>query len=182
MAISPFSSRRSLSVVLIAGACGFASAATPVYAALGGDRTTVTLDRSALGPGNGSVTASVKQTATAGTTSASATTAAAYTVTTITTDAGTVVNEYVSSAGVVFAIAWSGPQIPNLRQLLGDYFSTYAAANATQAASEPGFGRGPSQVTSDDLVVYSGGRMRGFHGNAYLKSRLPSGFNVDSIR
>ncbi|MGI4984506.1 MAG: DUF2844 domain-containing protein [Janthinobacterium lividum] len=171
-----------MSVVLIASASGLAGAAMPVYAALGGDRTTVTLDRSALGPGNGSVTASVKQAATAGTTAASATTTAAYTVTTITTDAGTVVNEYVSSAGVVFAIAWSGPQIPNLRQLLGDYFSTYAAANAAQAASEPGIGRGPSQMTGDDLVVHSGGRMRGFQGNAYLKSRLPAGFDVDSIR
>lgn len=182
MSTLPLLSRRSLFIVLIAGACGFAGTAIPVYAALGGDRTTVTLDRNALGAGSGSVTASVKQAVTAGATAASSTTTAAYTVTTITTDAGTTVNEYLNSAGVVFAIAWSGPQIPDLRQLLGDYFSTYAAANAARAASAPGTGRGPSQMTGDDLVVHSGGHMRGFQGNAYLKSRLPAGFDIDSIR
>ncbi|MGI4862205.1 MAG: DUF2844 domain-containing protein [Janthinobacterium lividum] len=178
-------SQRWLSITLFAGACALAGAGMPVYAALGGNQTTVTLDRSALGPGNSSVTAtaSVKQaTTTTSTTATTATTAATYTITTITTDVGTTVNEYLSSAGVVFAIAWSGPQIPDLRQLLGDYFSTYAAANAAQAASAPGTGRGPSQMTGDDLVVHSGGRMRGFQGYAYLKSRLPAGFDVDSIR
>ncbi|MCY0385701.1 DUF2844 domain-containing protein [Robbsia sp. Bb-Pol-6] len=156
----------------------------PARAALGGGPTTVTQDRQVLG-GSAVVatTLSVKQ-ATAATTTAASTTAVAaagYTVTTITTDAGTTVNEYATTAGVVFAIAWSGPQIPDLRQLLGDYFSTYASANAAQAASSPG-SRGPARVDMDDLVVHSGGRMRSFQGSAYLKSQLPAGFNVDDIR
>lgn len=167
------------------GTLGVAS--LPAHAALGGDAATVTQDRRALGGTAGvTATASVKQAVTTSTStsaSAASTTAVAsgYRVETMTTDAGTTVNEYLTSTGVVFAIAWSGPQIPDLRQLLGSHFAAYASGNATQADATPG-SRGPTRVSTDDLVVRSGGHMRGFEGAAYLKSQLPAGFNVDDIR
>jgi Protein of unknown function (DUF3443)/Protein of unknown function (DUF2844) len=40
----------------------------------------------------------------------------------ISTPAGVVVNEYVSSAGTVLAVSWRGPRHPDLALLLGPYF------------------------------------------------------------
>jgi hypothetical protein len=45
---------------------------------------------------------------------------------------GTTVREYVGSGGTVFAIAWDGPLMPNLRQLLGPQFDRYVAALAAR--------------------------------------------------
>ena len=46
--------------------------------------------------------------------------------------AGTVVREYISSAGEsagkVFAVTWQGPWPPDMRQLLGSYFEQYMQA------------------------------------------------------
>src|SRR2546422_9609546 len=38
---------------------------------------------------------------------------------------GTVVREYVSPAGLVFGLAWEGPKVPDMTQLLGAYFPAY---------------------------------------------------------
>src|SRR5512146_2570705 len=48
-----------------------------------------------------------------------------FTVQEITAANGTVVREYVFPAGVVFAVSWSGPAMPNLQQMLGTYFDQY---------------------------------------------------------
>jgi len=50
----------------------------------------------------------------------------------ITTSYGTVVREYVSPGDKVFAVSWRGPVIPELRQMLGNYYAQYE-----QAASAP---------------------------------------------
>src|SRR5690348_17204730 len=41
---------------------------------------------------------------------------------------GTDVREYVSPSGVIFAVSWSGPAMPNLQQTLGTYFAQYQTA------------------------------------------------------
>src|SRR5580704_12348400 len=46
---------------------------------------------------------------------------------------GTVVREYASPTGTVFAVAWQGPWLPDMRQLLGSYFEQYAQAAKTQS-------------------------------------------------
>jgi hypothetical protein len=53
-----------------------------------------------------------------------------YTVHEITLPTGTLVRQYVSSAGVVFAVTWSGPFMPDLRQLMGPHFDTMIARQA----------------------------------------------------
>ena len=49
---------------------------------------------------------------------------------------GTVVREFISPAGKVFGVAWEGPWIPDLREMLGMYFEQYTTL--AQAASIPG--------------------------------------------
>src|ERR1700674_3845889 len=44
-----------------------------------------------------------------------------YAVHEISRDDGTVIREYVTPAGRVFGVSWSGPVIPDLSQLLGPY-------------------------------------------------------------
>lgn len=90
---------------------------------------------------------------------------------------GIAVKEYVSPSGVVFAVSWTGPLLPDLRQLLGPYFGTYVdAAHAQQA------GHGPINVKQSGLVVQSGGRMRAFFGRAYVPSMIPPGVTADQIQ
>jgi hypothetical protein len=103
--------------------------------------------------------------------------AAKYTVHEIQTPYGTAVREYVSPAGIVFAVAWQGPLMPDLRQALGIYFDRYTGA----ARSNPADHRHLA-VREPDLVVQSNGRMRAFSGRAYLPQLLPQGVTVEEIR
>jgi hypothetical protein len=83
---------------------------------------------------------------------------------------GTVIREYAGLDGKVFAVTWSGPFIPNLRQTLGDYFAEFSS----QAGAAHGT-RKHLEVRAPDLVVESAGHMRAHHGFAYLPQALPSG-------
>ncbi len=90
---------------------------------------------------------------------------------------GTVLREYAGLDGKVFAVTWSGPFIPNLKQSLGGYFAEYAAA-----AGSPHGNRTHLQVRLDDLVVDSGGHMRAYHGRAYLPQAVPSGVSLGDLQ
>jgi hypothetical protein len=89
---------------------------------------------------------------------------------------GTRLREFVGSDGKVFAIAWKGPTIPNLRQTLGQYFDNYVtAAKATH------MGHTHLQIQQGDLVVQAGGHMRAFSGRAYLPQAIPGGVSVGDL-
>jgi hypothetical protein len=90
---------------------------------------------------------------------------------------GQVIREYVSPAGTVFAVAWSGPQMPDLRQLFGAYFGVYQ-----QAARAKRAGRGPLHISQSDLVVHSGGHMRAFSGLAYVPQLVPQDVAISEIK
>jgi hypothetical protein len=96
----------------------------------------------------------------------------------ITLPSGTVVNEYVSAEGKVFAVTWKGASMPDLSQTLGSYFEQYKAA----AAAAPAAGHHHLAVRQDDLVVISGGHMRAWSGKAYVPSLLPPNFSVGDIK
>jgi hypothetical protein len=100
-----------------------------------------------------------------------------YTVHEIQTPSGTTVREYVSSAGTVFAVAWQGTVMPDLRQALGSYFDRY-----TEAAGRKHVGHRHLAIHEPDLVVQSNGHMRAFSGRAYLPQLLPQGVTVEEIR
>ena len=118
--------------------------------------------------------------ATSSSSSASSTAAASYTVRETTLGSGTVVREYLSQAGTVFGIAWSGPQMPDLNSLLGTYFPQYVDGLTAVTAARGG--HGPASVQSDTLVVRSGGHMGAFAGNAWLPQALPAGVSGSDIQ
>jgi len=91
------------------------------------------------------------------------------------------VREYVTRSGLVFAITWSGPVPPDLRALLGTYFGRFESAAAAAHRASPGIRR-ELQINQSDLVVQSSGRLRSFHGIAYLPSLLPDGVSVSQLR
>jgi hypothetical protein len=102
--------------------------------------------------------------------------ATSFTIQELQTPSGTTIREFVSPSGVVFAIAWRGPTMPDLKQALGRYFDRYATSDNKQGGLH-------NRVISDsDLVVQSSGRMRLFTGRAYVPQLLPSGVTPDQIR
>lgn len=100
-----------------------------------------------------------------------------YTVHEITMPSGTLVREYLSPSGTVFAVAWNGPMMPDLKQLFGAHFSHYQSIAQSRHGQ-----RGPIAFDDAGLVVQSGGRMRAFSGRAYLPSLVPSNVSVDAIQ
>jgi hypothetical protein len=134
----------------------------PALAALGGDVTSVQEDQAHL---KGSL---------------KTTQAEAYTVHEIKASGGTVVKEYVSPAGKVFAITWRGPFIPNMQQLLGTYFEQYA--QAAKAQRESHVGRRPLNIQQPGLVFQNGGHMRGYFGRAYVPEMVPQGVSPDALQ
>ena len=104
-----------------------------------------------------------------------------YTVRATTLVNGTVVREYLATDGVVFGIAWHGPQMPDLTSLLGSYFPQYVSGLKAARAARGG-GRGPVAVDQSTLVVRSGGHMGGFSGQAWLPHSLPAGVSGSDIQ
>jgi uncharacterized protein DUF2844 len=102
----------------------------------------------------------------------------AYTIHETTLATGTIVRQYVSSADVVFAVTWSGPFKPDLRQLLGVYFDTMVARQAGQVHVGHPF----VSQHAPDLVVESSGHPRSFFGRAYLPGAVPSGITPAEIQ
>ncbi len=145
----------TLSAALVAG-----FVTLPAFAALGGDAASVDADVAKMRG------------------QARATPVAGYTVSQITLPSGTVVNEYVSSEGKVFAVTWKGAAVPNLSQTLGTYFTEFKAA----AAVTPHAGHHNLTVQQPDLIVRTGGHMRAWNGKAYVPSLLPPNFSVDDIK
>jgi hypothetical protein len=90
---------------------------------------------------------------------------------------GTRVREFVGSDGKVFAVAWNGPTVPNLRQTFGRYFDAYVSA-----AKDRHINHSLLQVRQSDLVVQSSGHMRAFMGRAYLPQAMPGGVDLEEIR
>jgi hypothetical protein len=134
----------------------------PAWAALGGDIASVQADQVHM-QGTRRVT-----------------TAAAYTVHEIQGASGTVVREYVSSEGKVFAVAWQGPYLPDMRQLLGSSFEQYAQAAKAQRSTR--MRRGPRLIEEPGLTVETSGHPRSFSGRAYIPGMLPPGVPAEDIR
>jgi hypothetical protein len=103
----------------------------------------------------------------------------AFTVHELHQESGTVVKEFIAPSGKVFAVSWSGPFIPDLRQLLGTYFDQYSQTAQTRARRP---GRAPLTIQQNGLVVQSGGHMRAFFGKAYLTDELPQTVRAETIR
>ena len=93
-------------------------------------------------------------------------------------DSGTVVHEYVDAQGTVFAVSWSGPYLPDLKEILGTHFQTMVE----HAKKAPRAGRSRLMLKQSDLVIVSGGHMGAFEGRAWLPAKLPGGFDPGDIK
>ena len=144
-------------MVIAVVACVLASRA--VMASLGGDVTSVESDR-------------VHMKAAAVTSSASA----LYTVHEMRSASGTTVREFANTDGIVFAVTWRGPFLPDLRQTLGTYFTTYQTAPRTKR-----YGHAHGILEQPDLVVHSSGHLRAFVGAAYVPQLVPAGVSIDQL-
>jgi hypothetical protein len=91
-------------------------------------------------------------------------------------DVGNVITEYVTTKGVVFALTWRGLFKPDLHQLLGDYFNTYLSVEGASS------GRQSQIVDQTSVVIVSEGRLRHFHGYAYIPALMPSGFLLGDLK
>jgi hypothetical protein len=136
-------------------------AVQPARASLGGDEASVAADAAEL---HGV---------------ARATPMAQYDIEEITSDSGIRVREFLNRDGIVFAVTWNGPLVPNLRTLLGSSFDNYI--KGLGALKHPGTRRS-LRVAAGDLVVESGGHMRAFGGRAYLPPLIPAGTSAADLR
>ncbi len=100
---------------------------------------------------------------------------AAYTVHEMQTESATLVREFVSPQGKVFGITWQGPTRPDLQQVLGSYYSEFAAARPTRRI------HGPVTIRTPNLVIQSGGHMRALTGRAYVPAMVPADVRLEDI-
>ena len=126
------------------------------WATLGGDLASVQSDQQAWA-------ATVTQTAVAGATMYSQQ-----------LPDGQIVRQYLDATGLVIAVGWEGPVLPDFERLLGPYFQAYIVAVRQQK-------RGVS-IKTLDLVIESGGMMRSFVGRAYLPAKIPANLAPQYIR
>jgi hypothetical protein len=144
-----------------AGAALFASLALPAQAGLGGDARSVEADRVQL---KGQLTTSTGE---------------GFIVHELSLPTGTVVREYLSGQGQIFAVSWQGPSIPDLRQTLGSYYPTFRAT--VDSAT-----RGPDHrhlsVEQPGLVVHAVAHMRNHYGIVYVPALLPQGVSPADLR
>lgn len=184
--------RRAGIVTALALPCSLI-AVQSAHAGLGGTPMTPPSDASVSsrtiqsGSGAANAAQSVMRSASSAASSASASTSTSsasspsYTVRETTLGSGTVIREYLAADGSVFGIAWHGPQMPDLNDLLGNYFPQYVAGVKAARASRGG-GRGPVAVDQSSLVVRSGGHMGAFSGQAWLPPALPVGVSGSDIQ
>ena len=127
-------------------------------AALGGDVSTVTSDRQQM-----QGTLRVANTA-------------QYAIHELQGPTATTVREFVSPSGKVFGVAWRGPQMPDLRLLLGESYDAYLSAMVNRRV------KGPVLIELPGLVVRSSGHMRNFSGQAYVPALVPQGVAAEEIK
>jgi len=93
-------------------------------------------------------------------------------------DNGATIKEYVSPQGKVFAVTWKGPLMPDLNQLLGQYFQPYVDTLKADGKRH----HGVVHVEQPNFVVHSSGRLRAFSGLAYLPQALPQGVKIEDLQ
>jgi hypothetical protein len=132
---------------------------TTVYAALGESGVSIARDREVL-------RSSLKTISMKG-----------YDVQELTNESGATVREYVTSAGTVFALTWSGTQVPDLKQLLGTYFDRYMTAAQVHRT-----GHHVLSIATPDLVMTVVKFQRKSSGQVYVPSLMPSGVTRQELR
>jgi hypothetical protein len=101
-----------------------------------------------------------------------------YTVHELQLPSGTLVREYVNSDNRVFAVAWRGSTLPDLKQIFGEAnLQAFVAAPPQQHTP-----RKSRTVREPGLVARSSGSGRFFTGFAFVPSLMPHGVREEDIR
>ena len=127
------------------------SAPAPVRAALGDTETSVSTDMARFKA------------------SRRITTHGSFTVHQLQTAENSIIREYISPAGAVFAVSWQGPYKPSMRLLLGPHFDHYASAPRTAGST-----RSQLRIDQPNLVVHAVGHIRYFAGVAFVPQLMPA--------
>ncbi|MBV9145067.1 MAG: DUF2844 domain-containing protein [Acidobacteria bacterium] len=131
--------------------------ASAAFAALGGDATTIQADQAHM-RAQRQVAQNVR-----------------YTVHEMKAETGTTVHEFVSPAGKVFGVSWSGPVHPDMQQLLGTYYEEFQHFLPTHRV------HGPLVIRTGNIVLESGGHQRALTGRAYIPAMVPEGVSLEEI-
>ena len=145
----------------LCGVCALAAAllATPAYAGLGDEVSSVEKDRSTM-----QAKLRVSQ-------------RASYEVHELALDTGATVREFVGQDNRVFAVSWSGGWRPNLRDLFSTHYDRYVTGTRGLRHA-----RGPVRIELPGMVVFMGGHLRHFFGYAYLTEQAPAGFVPEGVK
>jgi hypothetical protein len=100
-----------------------------------------------------------------------------YEVHQIVSAAGVTVREYATHTGGVFAVTWSGTQVPDLKILLGSYFDRYVSLAQTRRT-----GHHALSIYTPGLVMTVARFQRSASGQAYVPNLLPSGVSRRELR
>jgi Protein of unknown function (DUF2844) len=141
----------ALRAALVSGLFLATGGVRPASAVLGGGAESVQADQSTLGGERSEVAHP------------------SFTVEVISTPAGVVVNEYVSSAGTVLAVSSRGPRNPDLALLLGPYFPSIRPQQISPPAA------GMACACKPGTSRWRLGARAGPLGKSLLAALLPSG-------
>jgi hypothetical protein len=158
---SGMSLHRSAAAIALLASGAALLAGAPCRAALGGDAAGVAADQSAFHGELSSIETP------------------RYRMQEISTAAGMRVREYSDAGGLIFAVVWSGPAVPDLRRLLGAYYGEYAAA---LLKGKPLGIRRSALIAGQSVNVELAGHMRAYGGRAYLTAQIPAGVSIQEIR
>jgi len=136
--------------------------ATPVFAELGGNVSSVQSDQAHMKAATVQVTRG-----------------ASYNVHEMKAAGGTAVREFVTPGGQVFGIAWAGQFRPDLKQVLGNYYEQFLAAASKNKRSGHG---GSLTIEEPGLVVQMAGHQRYSVGRAWIPNMLPQGVQTAEIK
>lgn len=136
----------------------FAITAVSAFGALGGDVSSIDSDQAHL-----KAQRRITQTA-------------KYSIHEMQAESGTVVREFVSPQGKVFALSWQGQSRPDMQQLLGAYYDEYAKSLPTRRLHHP------VAIQGSGFVVESGGHQRALTGRAYVPDMIPQGVTLQEIK
>jgi len=98
----------------------------------------------------------------------------------ITQTDGSIIREFLSPSGIVYAVAWQTHFKPDLGALFGQHAAHYAVA-AKEAMKTPGIKRNVV-LQGSDLVVHATSHYNVFIGQAYVPSLVPVGVDVHDLR
>ncbi len=89
---------------------------------------------------------------------------------------GTMVHEYTSADGTVFAVDFAGPSLPDLKTLLATHYDDYVAAAKRQRGSHHAV-----NFTSAGLVISVVRLPRGFVGASHVPALMPAGVTAGAL-